>query len=538
MSHRSGAVVGCLTLAVVGALVAPPVAAQPIAAAAAPLVVTADYQMNEPTGSTTMTDGSGNGLDAPVDLAGVQPGAMYAAATGYNWTRRSPATLPVEPQRVIQVPDDPNLEPGAKAFTIEIRYRTKEKFGNIVQKGQANTPGGQWKVQNPKGIPSCLFQGSDAQVATGAGSALNDNEWHTLTCELTSTGVTMYVDGVFRSRKNGVIGSLDNAFPMTVGGKIECDQVAVTCDYFSGQIDYIRLSKEPGQQPLAGFADSCVGLVCSLDSSASADPDGAIVAYQWSFGDGYAATSANPSHAYASPGSYPVAVTVTDNDGETSTVTRTVVVSGTAASSVNYVGMSAKSGNTATPTVKAPSTAAVGDRLVLALALNSVDRAVTSPGPDWTLVDTAAAGSMSTSVWTKVASAGDAGSGVTVQLDAPAKFTMSVAAYSGVDGSAAVSSSHRTDLVTHTERISPVVDASPGAWVVSYWADKSSTTTAWSADQSLNARSQGCALSTGRVCSVFADSGAPVPARYGNVSASTDAPSSTATILSIVLPAA
>jgi hypothetical protein len=30
---------------------------------------------------------------------------------------------------------------------------------------------------------------------------------------------------------------------MTVGGKINCDQINVTCDYFSGDIDYIRISK-------------------------------------------------------------------------------------------------------------------------------------------------------------------------------------------------------------------------------------------------------------------------------------------------------
>jgi hypothetical protein len=28
---------------------------------------------------------------------------------------------------------------------------------------------------------------------------------------------------------------------MTIGGKISCDQIEVTCDYFSGEIDYIRI---------------------------------------------------------------------------------------------------------------------------------------------------------------------------------------------------------------------------------------------------------------------------------------------------------
>jgi hypothetical protein len=53
----------------------------------------------------------------------------------------------------------------------------------------------------------------------------------------------MYVDGVFRNKKNGTTGRIDNAIAMTIGGKINCDQVEVTCDYFSGQIDYVRITK-------------------------------------------------------------------------------------------------------------------------------------------------------------------------------------------------------------------------------------------------------------------------------------------------------
>jgi hypothetical protein len=30
---------------------------------------------------------------------------------------------------------------------------------------------------------------------------------------------------------------------MTVGGKINCNQENITCDYFSGDIDYIRIYK-------------------------------------------------------------------------------------------------------------------------------------------------------------------------------------------------------------------------------------------------------------------------------------------------------
>jgi hypothetical protein len=232
-------------------LAAVPVAAGPAAAhqslaAMAVGVMTADYEMNEPVGSNVMTDSSGNGLDGVIQSSPeITTGFVFDGATGYHWVRRAPNQPPAVPERIIQVADNPNLEPGAAGgtFTIELRYRTKENFGNITQKGQATSRGGQWKIQNPQGMPSCLFKGSITRVATRVKAPLNDNLWHVLTCVHTSTRVTVLVDGVEVNHKNGSTGTIDNSIPMTVGGKINCDQINVTCDYFSGDIDYIRIWK-------------------------------------------------------------------------------------------------------------------------------------------------------------------------------------------------------------------------------------------------------------------------------------------------------
>lgn len=53
----------------------------------------------------------------------------------------------------------------------------------------------------------------------------------------------MYVDGQFRSRNNHATGYIDNNFPLTIGGKPKCDQVKVTCDYFTGEIDWVRVDR-------------------------------------------------------------------------------------------------------------------------------------------------------------------------------------------------------------------------------------------------------------------------------------------------------
>lgn len=152
-------VVACLLAATpMAALASVTAPAHAQALAAADDGVTALFEMNEPAGATRMTDGSGNGNHGVIDPTGVQSGAGFDGATGYHWVRRPPEQAPASPERVIQVPDDINLEPGNQPFTIELRYRTKENFGNITQKGQATSRGGQWKIQNPKGIPSCLFR--------------------------------------------------------------------------------------------------------------------------------------------------------------------------------------------------------------------------------------------------------------------------------------------------------------------------------------------------------------------------------------------
>ena len=205
--------------------------------------VEASWEMNEPAGATTMVDSGPYGLDATVDQTGVSTGFGYDGATGYQWRRRNPTAPPANPERVIVIDDNSHLDPRDDIYTVEIRYRTKEKFGNITQKGQAQTNGGQWKIQNPGGRPSCLFKGSIRRGAVRSQVPLNDNAWHVLGCVKTPTSVELWVDGVRVGRKNGAVGYIDNDFPMTIGGKIACDQIKVTCDYFSGEIDYVRVSR-------------------------------------------------------------------------------------------------------------------------------------------------------------------------------------------------------------------------------------------------------------------------------------------------------
>ena len=247
----------------------------------------------------------------------------------------------------------------------------------------------------------------------------------------------MYVDGVFRNRKNGPAGTVDNNFPMTVGGKLDCDQIDITCDYFSGQIDYIRFTKAANQGPTADFAQlvRVVAVLVRLIGGGGSRREHRVVRMDVRGRRDVDGGQPRPhvrgcrhvqrqARRDGQPGRDQQRHQVRHRDRR-SAVESTVAFVGSA--------MSAASNNN--PTVTVPATAAAGQRLVMALSMNDPSRTISGPTgvTGWTKLDTVAAGTMSTTVWTKVAQAGDPGTAVHTPLSGAAKYTLTVAAYSGVD---------------------------------------------------------------------------------------------------------
>lgn len=215
-------------------------------------------EFDEPVGSTTAIDSSGSGhhgiigshptLKTEVDLASPNGTGLTHFI---DFDRHPPGEgIDYDEEHVVVVPeaDDGSLDPGTSDFVLEVRFRTKDSFGNMIQKGQARTPGGQVKIQVPGGRVQCMFKGSLGKASPGTGSkngantvTFNDNEWHTLRCERTQQAVTLYIDGVRYGRIRRATGNIDNVKPWTIGGKTQCDAVRVTCDYYPGTIDYVRM---------------------------------------------------------------------------------------------------------------------------------------------------------------------------------------------------------------------------------------------------------------------------------------------------------
>jgi hypothetical protein len=218
-------------------------AASPAGAAAT--TVLADWQMDEPPGAQTMVDSSGNGIDGAIGSA-VLTGVVFDGATGYRWPFTRPNEPPAKPERLVQVPDG-RLNPGSGDFAVTVRFRLTNSFGNIIQKGQSGARGGYFKWEIPNGRLMCLFKGVGAgggflvrSVNSGT-IRLNDGAWHTVRCERTSSGVTMTIDETTTLTTSGWSGNISNNVPLTIGGKLNCDQNRITCDYFTGNIDFVRI---------------------------------------------------------------------------------------------------------------------------------------------------------------------------------------------------------------------------------------------------------------------------------------------------------
>jgi PKD repeat protein len=82
----------------------------------------------------------------------------------------------------------------------------------------------------------------------------------------------------------------------------------------------------PPLPPIAVFEAACEDLTCFLDASASFDPDGAIVSYDWDFGDGTHGQGIAREQVFGEPGTYTIVLTVTDQSGISSAFSQTVTL--------------------------------------------------------------------------------------------------------------------------------------------------------------------------------------------------------------------
>jgi Concanavalin A-like lectin/glucanases superfamily len=196
----------------------------PVAALAA---TAAHWGMNEPAGTGTMFDDSGNGNHGTWQ-------DITANGASYQFNGST--------SRVV-VPDDPSLDPGFQRFSYYVRFKTSvvpsAAVGDydLLRKGLGSTAGGYFKVEvypnadHTKGRALCQMQGTTGAAKLVGSANLANGVWHTIRCAKDSSGLTMFVDGVKVGFKAAAIGSIANSAPLTMGAK------SIGGDWYTGRMD-------------------------------------------------------------------------------------------------------------------------------------------------------------------------------------------------------------------------------------------------------------------------------------------------------------
>jgi len=180
----------------------------------------------------------------------------------------------------------------------------------------------------------------------GGGAQLEIGKWSFVVGTWDGNTMRIYVNGKLKnSRSDLPPGGIDHCFGTAatlVGGNEN------STEFFSGAIDdfvfynrslsdkeiqQLYTGKSANQPPVAQFiatpTQGNAPLTVNLDASTSNDSDGSIQNYQWKSSDGQTATGKNSYLVFGKIGTYTITLTVTDNEGLTSTTQQTVTVQNT-----------------------------------------------------------------------------------------------------------------------------------------------------------------------------------------------------------------
>ena len=288
------------------------------------------WRLDDSTG-TTMHDSGPNQADG--DYAGAVTeggaGAIPGAGTSvaFNGGTASSRTAYVNPT----------------TYSLETWFKTTTTSGGKLigfgdqRSALSNNYDRHVYMQNDGTLVFGVWTGQTNTITTPL--TYNNGQWHYVVATQSVNGMMLYVDGVLVGTNPQTAAQAYTGY-WRIGGD---NTWGSTSPYFAGSLDEVAVYPTaltgqdvanhyalgttgtlPNQLPTAAFSSVVTNLSVAFDASASADPDGTIASYAWTFGDGQTATGATPTHVYSDAGDHSVTLTVTDNLNATGSVTHTV----------------------------------------------------------------------------------------------------------------------------------------------------------------------------------------------------------------------
>ena len=183
-----------------------------------------------------------------------------------------------------------------------------------------------------------------------------------------------------------------------------------------------------------------------------------------------------------------------------------------AAGEVTFVASASTAGNRTAHVVRVPASVQAGDVLLLSLTTNSTTSTITEPDAGWTSIAARDGDGIRARLWRRTATATDANANVTVTTSAAAKSVIAVSAYRSTGTVPAVLALAGGADTAGTAHVAPAITvAGPGSWLVSMWAEKSSTDTSWTLPANVTARGSGAGTGSGKISATWGDSAGAVP---------------------------
>jgi hypothetical protein len=203
---------------------------------------------------------------------------------------------------------------------------------------------------------------------------------------------------------------------------------------------------------------------------------------------------------------------------------------------VTYRGGATRTVNATRATVTVPAAVRAGDVMLLLVSANRTDSTLGVP-TGWTRLQRATDATMQSAVWWRVATSTDASSAVTVTATVTTKTDVQLLAYTGTASAPIQAFAVAAEPGTTASHRTPTVSvASPGGWLVSYWADKTGTGTGWTAPAGVTKRLQSVGTGGGHITSLSGDSAGRLGAgTAGGLSATSSVAGNMAVMWSIVL---